>query len=91
MRPAGVGILVVGGLLLYYGLQFARGGGHSLASTVGFDLCGRLGPQPAAALPDLAATPAAPIPDFIAGRGVDREALIAFGDAVARRQREPKP
>ncbi len=67
-RPAGVGIVVVGVLLLYFGLQFVRGGGHPLAATMGFDLCARLGPQPAPELPDVTATPQARIPDMSAGR-----------------------
>jgi hypothetical protein len=67
-RPAGVGILVVGVLLLYFGLQSVRGGGHPLAATLDFDLCGRLGPQPAADLPELQATPQARIPTLGATR-----------------------
>lgn len=67
-RPAGVGILVVGVLLLYFGLQSVRGGGHPLAATLNFDLCSRLGPQPAAGLPDIHATPQARIPTLGATR-----------------------
>lgn len=63
-RPVGIAIVTVGALLLYFGLKFVRGGEHPLAASVGYDLCARLGPQPAADLPDLAATPGARIPDL---------------------------
>lgn len=67
-RPAGLGILISGALLLYVGLQFVRGGAHPLAATVGFDLCARLGPQPAAELPDWRAVPQRQIPGMGATR-----------------------
>jgi hypothetical protein len=82
-RPAGVGLVVAGALLLYVAVQFLRGGGHPLSTTVGFDLCGRLGPQPAQDLPDLAATPQATIPDAAANRFSTCYWPIATGSGAA--------
>jgi hypothetical protein len=67
-RPVGIALFTAAALLLYFGLQFVRGGEHPLASSIDFDLCARLGPRPAADLPDLNATPVARIPDLSAGR-----------------------
>ncbi len=84
-RPAGITIVVVGALLLYIAWQYVRGGGHPLSTTVGFDLCSRLGPQPAPALPDIAAKPQAQIP----GAGADRFSSCYW--PVATDQSEPAP
>lgn len=79
-RPAGVGILAVGVLLLVFALQSVRGGSHPLAAVADFDLCARLGPQPAAALPALRATPTAKIP----GMGATHSATCYWPIAEAR-------
>lgn len=79
-RPAGIGILVACVLLLVAALQFVRGGEHPLSTTVGFDLCGRLGPQPAADLPNLSATPQAQIPGMGATRAATCYWPIDSGD-----------
>lgn len=84
-RPAGITIVVVGALLLYIAWQYVRGGGHPLSITVGFDLCSRLGPQPAPALPDIAAKPQAQIP----GVGADRFSSCYW--PVAAERGEPSP
>ena len=85
-RPAGVGILVVGVLLLYYGLQFVRGGGHPLAATIGFDICRHLGPQPAPELADINVAPQSQIPDMTAGRASTCHWPIDAGTNAASRR-----
>ena len=85
-RPAGVGILVVGVLLLYYGLQFVRGGGHPLAATIGFDLCRHLGPQPAPELADINVAPLPQIPNMTAGRASTCHWPIDAGTGAASRR-----
>ena len=84
-RPIGISIVVAGALLLYIALQYLRGGGHPLSTTVGFDLCNRLGPRPAPELPDFIATPQAQIP----GAGADRFPACYW--PVAADRGEPSP
>lgn len=81
VRPAGIGIVVAGALLLIAAMQFMRGGSHPLSATVGYDLCGRLGPQPASDRPELRGDPQQRIPDFGATRSSTCYWPIAAGEA----------